>query len=399
MKKLLAALMFGAAIAAGSVAVAQEVGVPLNLQAGQSYTIRMDIRETIITGDEEVSVTMGAVYALDILSHTPTDRRWLYTPVSIDYSDIASLVPEAAGLGIDWALASEGISALGRVFADIGFECRVDAYGRCEEWSNWSMWSARAENTVLAVDAFARMAEAIGAPTEETKASTTSSAAADPEGGMSEAPPVSWATMREPVLLAISALLDGVDSRSAASMVSSFHPLAAVQGRTMTRGETQPFAEAWPMPFGAPPINVTGTLTLDRVDRRAGTATFVRHATVDAPSVTASLEGMSEYMITRVIAPAAPYFGDSADSVPDADAMRGLVQMFLPMFNFSMEETTTGIVDLNTGMARQSTTDLTFTMNGPPDMPEASTTVRLNYVLTVEPGAPSLPRLPRAAAN
>ncbi len=82
----------------------------------------------------------------------------------------------------------------------------------------------------------------------------------------------------------------------------------------MTRGDTQPFVEAWPMPYEAAPLNVTGTLVLERVDRRANTATFVRRASVEPAAVRAALQSMSSYVIVSVIEPTRPYLGADAQN-------------------------------------------------------------------------------------
>jgi hypothetical protein len=395
MKKLFAALAFGAAMFAAPLASAQQAGVPLQVRAGEVYTLRFEGTETIIAGGEETTVPFGAVYALEILSDAPSDRRWRYTPISVDYSGFANASPELSALAFDWNLLNEGLSATVRLFADIGFECRVDEYGRCIEMTNWPMWSARVENIVLAGDAFARMVQASDASTATETPKAGGMAEAD-SGTWQSGDQAPWTALREPILRGVSALLDGVDTRSAATAVSSFHPLAAVQGRSMARGEAQSFVEEWAMPYGAAPLNVTGTLTLDRIDRRANTATFVRRASLEPAAVRAALQSMSDYMITRVIEPTRPYLGADADSLPTPEGMQALVQMFLPQLNVSFEETTTGVVDLTTGMARQTTSDFVITMAGAPETPELAATVRARYVLTVERGAPATPRLPRA---
>jgi hypothetical protein len=403
MIKLFSAALLGLALFA-SPAVAQEFGAPLRVAAGEQYTVSMDMTETLSMRGQEISVGAAIVYRLDIVSDDPADRRWLYTPVNFSYTDVSMAGAGLENSGVDFALFGEGMSALVRVAADIGFECRVDEFGRCLEWSNWPQWSARVENLVLMGDAFGRMAYEMGrssadAPLEDAgkaRESLPDSRTGPEVGEQNEVSGANaWMEMREPVLRSVAAFLDGIDTRSAALAMASLHPVASVQGRRMARGAPQAFVEQWEMPFNAPPLNVSGTLVLDSVDRGANSATFVRRASLDGASAQASMQGVATYMIDTVLAPMHPFLSQQG---ADAATMTSMVEAMLPQLGVTMAETTRGIVDLQTGMARETTTDYVMTMSGPNDGEDGaaeSINIQLNYVIRVTPGAPEPPRLPR----
>jgi hypothetical protein len=147
------------------------------------------------------------------------------------------------------------------------------------------------------------------------------------------------------------------------------------------------------MPFSAPAMRVNGTLVLQRVDQRQGVAVFRREATLDSESARASVQAMADDVINRVMAPMQPMLDAQG---ADAESMSAMVEMMLPQFNLAMSETTTGEVDLTTGMARRTVTDYVVTMSGPESEGAAQpVTMRLNYVMTVTPGAAPVPTLPR----
>jgi hypothetical protein len=404
MIRFFAAMFMGLALA-GSPAAAQEYGAPLRVSAGEAYTVSMDMSETLTMRGQDINVGAAIVYRLDIVSDTPGDQRWLYTPVSFSYTDVSMLGAGIENSGVDFALLGEGVSALVRVAADIGFECRVDEYGRCLEWSNWPQWSARAENLVLMGDAFARMAfemgrtAAVAPPSGDHGKARDGASAGEPEAeaAAQSAGANVWMEMRDPVLRSVAAFLDGIDTRSAALAMGSLHPAAAVQGRRMARGAPQTFTETWDMPFNAPPLSVAGTLVLESVDRGANSATFVRQAALDSESARASMQGVASYMIDTVLAPMQPFLSQHG---ADAETMTGMVEAMLPQLSVTMSETTRGVVDLQSGMARETTTDYRMVLSGPSDSADAEGTaesmeVRLNYVTRITPGAPETPRLPR----
>ena len=398
MKNWIAAAALGAALAAAPAiapeAAAREYGAPLQVEPGQTYAISLDMHEVIGSAEQNIDISGSQVYRLDILPN----NRWRYTPVTFTYGDMQALgVPVEVPPRAMQAMG-EGVSAFFRIAADIGFECTVDAYGRCVSWSNWPTWSARVENLVLMADAFARYGIAMSQSGEdEVVYGDEVDETSDAEGGMAERDPTKmWLKMREPVLQSVALFLDGITSESAASAMSTFHPAAAVQGRVMERGVAQRFAEEWTMPFGAPPILVSGELTLERVNSRANTGEFVRRSTVDADSVRAALRAMANTLANDVLAPVRPMLEEQG---ADADELLNMVDEILPQVGLEFVETTRGTVDLSTGMARETATQLHIVITPPANAEsEAASepiTVDLTYTLNIEPGAPETPRLPR----
>ncbi len=401
MSKFLATLAFVGTLLLIPASSAQTVGVPLQVHTGEVYTVRMEQTQTIsIAGAPDMTFTQ--VLALEIVD--AENRVWRYTPVSLEFSFPKGLEGEPGADNIDWAAGSEMISALMRIATDVGFECRVDEFGRCSELLNWPLWRDRAENLVLMFDAAARMAPkaALGAGgataepvSEADEATSEDEVEADVEGEFEAAasPAMNWAEIRGPLLRGLARVLDGIDARDAGA--SMYLPAATLQGRTLTRRQNVDVADEVEMPFGAPPLRLVGTLRLERIDRRANTATIVRRVTLDQASARASLRSVAQFITTNVVEPAAAAAAPKGEEAPTAEAMMGMLDGVLESFNFQYQETTTGIVDLATGMARETTTDSTITL-APPGPTEAEPfVVRARSITRITLGAPEIPRLPR----
>jgi hypothetical protein len=393
MRKFFTALALAGALLAAPSASAQTVGVPLQVRTGEVYTVRVEQTSSTEVAEQEIEATLTQVYALNIVD--AENRIWRYTPVSITYSLPTGMGIEEETASIDWQLLSEGLSAMLRVATDVGVECRVDAYGRCLEMSNWPLWRDRAENLMLMIDAFARMAPQQPASDE---ASMQPTASTTPEAEPEQTPPpaVKWSELRGPLLRGIARMLDGVDTRDAAAAMASLHAASAVQGRTLTRRQSEAVVDELEMPFGAPPLRFTGTLRLERIDRRNNTATIVRRVALDAESARATLRAVSQFLSANLIEPVAAVSAQEGSPGPSAADLVTMFDALLAAVDFRYEETTTGMVDLATGMARETTTEFTFTMTPPGDgAPAIPAAINGRTVMRITPGAPEVPRLPR----
>ncbi len=391
MYKSIASLAFVGAVAFASAAGAQSVGAPLQVRTGEVYSVVIEQTESGIVGNQHLDATFRQVLALHIVD--AENRLWRYTPVSVEYSLPSGLGVDASATSIDWRALSEGASAFLRVATDVGFECRVNEFGRCVEMSNWPFWRDRAENFVLMFDAFARMIPpAATAPAADAAAPQKPSAEGEAPTA-NPAPAFDWAAYRGPVLRGLARLLDGVDVRDAATLMSGFNPAASLQGRVLTRGQTQDIVDEAEMPFGAPPLRFAGTLRLQRIDRRNNTAIVVRRMALDAESVRASSRSIAQFLTTNLVEPISAVSGADA---PTAAAMSAQVDEMLNALNFGYEETTTGVVDLASGMARETTTEFRFTMAPPGGGERESIEMTGTLVMRITPGAPQVPHLPRA---
>lgn len=390
---------------------AQTVSAPLRVATGDAFTLDLDYTQSMEIQDEPIRMTMRYRFAIDVLD--AEQRLWRFTPVSIAYDSIDMPgFAEADAVNVNWPAMSEMMSALIRIGTDVGFECRVDEYGRCIEMTNWPFWSARIENLVLAFDAAARMMPTpaattdaplivptpvppMPAPPPTRRAKSITDAAGDEEEaatgpGLAETS-MDWERVRGPVLQGIGRLIDGFDSRDAASSMAGFYLPAFVQGRTLTRRETLTYVDEYEMPFGAPALRFNTALTLERVDRRNNTATVLRRASLDEASLRSALSSMTAFASDAFMTPLAAEFGDAAQNMPSGEALGDMLNSMLS--GLAYDETTRGVIDLDTGLARETTTDFTVAMRVVAQ--EAPIEVRGRIVSRVTRGAPAAPRLPR----
>lgn len=386
MRRLLCAVVatFGVLLAA-PLAQAQTVGAPLQVRTGEIYTLNIDATSTTAIGETNVDAALGYVFAVQIVD--AEQRLWHYTPVRISY-DFPSGLPEAQTMaGVDWAAISDAFSAMTRIGADVGFTCRVDEYGRCREMTNWPFWSARLENLVLMADAFLRLA-----PSTPVAAAPTPAASGGKNAAQTSATP-DWATLRAPVLQGIARLIDGFDTRDAGASMAWLYQPAGVQGRTLTRRQNVAVVDDYEMPFGAPPLRLTGTMRLDRIDSANNVGVVVRRVSLDRASVQASAAGLTQAISEALVQPLAQHFPEG-EQPPSVEFINELIGPALERLSY--QETTTGMVDLTSGMARETTTDyvLTFAPESGGD-PDDAMVARGRIVTRMTLGAPETPRLPR----
>jgi len=397
MRTVSRALILVGVLLSAPAAMAQTIDAPLRVRTGEVYTVAVEQSQTSAIAGTNVEATFSHSYALHIVD--AEQGIWRYVPATMSYELPTGLGIEAQTADINWPIVNEGVSAFARLAMDIGFECRVDAYGRCIEMTNWPMWRERAENVVLMADAFARLMpegasdDDVVAPAQPGQRPTPGVKQGDEaEPGMVQRDAFSWARMREPVLRGVATILDNFDARDAATSMATIQGGAFLQGRSLTRRQDVAVSDELDMPFGAPPMRFTGTLRLERINQRDNTATVVRRVTLDEASARATLLAMSQFATRNVIEPIAAASGE-ADS---AEAMEALIEPMLNAIAMRYNETTTATVDLASGMARETVSEYTLTV-APPAEGGADTpvTIQGRTVIRVTLGAPAITRLPR----
>ncbi|MBC7770122.1 MAG: hypothetical protein H7124_15165 [Phycisphaerales bacterium] len=391
-KSFTKALAFIGALLCAPLATAQTVGGPIQVRTGDAFTVHMEYTQAMDIGEQHYDATMRQVYSVHVLD--AESRLWRFMPMSLSYElpNVPNMQGQAAN--INWPAMSDAMSAMMRIATDVGFDCRVDDHGRCVEMTNWPFWSARAENLVMMADGFARMAPRRAASGADAPPPPSDNRTKQDPGELStteeaEAAP-NWETLRGPVLQGVARLIDGFDSRDAASSMSGIYIPAFVQGRTLTRRQTVNFTDEYEMPFGAPPLRYNGTLRLDRIDRAANTAIVTRRAALDQESARATIRAMTEFVSAAMIEPLAPHYPEGQQP-PDAAGIVTMLDTMLAGFNY--EDTTRGVIDLTTGLARETTTDFTLIVSMVAT--EEPLVTRGRIVTRVTPGAPETPRLPR----
>lgn len=337
-------LFLGIAALAGALllspfAAAQTISMPMQLRTGDVFTVSVDYTQSADMGDQELSATMSYAYSVHVLD--AEQRLWRFMPVSVSYE-----LPEAPGLAaqaanVNWPAASDMLSAMMRVATDVGFECRVDEYGRCLEMTNWPFWSARVENMAIAFDAVARMlpnrpatnaGQGEAPPVEQHRPGKSDDVAAPASATPSTRAAPDWETVRAPVM----------------------------------RGVAR------------------------RIDRRNNAAIVTHRSRLDQASVRAAIDAMTEFVSDALIEPLAPYFPEGQEP-PDATGLAGMINAMLVDFDY--ESTTRGVVDLASGMARETTTD--YTVSARMAGSEQPMAMHGRIVTRVTPAAPDVPRLPR----
>lgn len=386
MRSIARALLMAGVLLSAPAAMAQTISAPVRVETGQVYTITVDQTQTSEIAGQDVEATVSHTYALHIVD---AERGiWRYVPAGISYTMPTGL-PAPEGSDLNWSLINQAASALYRVSTDIGFECRVDEYGRCTDMSNWPMWRARVEDVVIMGDAFARMMPQTAAGAEDTAEDDSGAPKSDEDNAVA-ATPYTWERMRGPVLRGIATMLDNVDSRDVAASLAMMQPGALLQGRSLTRRQPVTVADEFEMPFGAPSMRFNGTLQLERVNQRDNTATVVRRVSLDEASARASLSGMAQFLTASVVQPIANSLGEGQST----EGLSSMIQPMLDAFSMRYEETTTGTVDLSTGLARETVTEFTVSL-AYADGAAPPVTARGRTVIRIAPGAPNTERLPR----
>lgn len=349
---LIGAAAFGPA-ALAPAAAAQDVSLPLRVRTGDQFTVSITERSSMKVGEQEQAAQATSVWSLGVLTGGAAAGRWRWTPVTINIDEVSGMMPEGENApNVDFMSLSEGLGAMLRIGADIGFECRVDRSGRCAALTNWPVWAARLENMALMFEAFARfgmnMQPAVVTPQQRKEAF----AAGLPAPTAGRAPGAEmWDQYREPVLAGVAAMIDGVDERAAGGALAGLYPLYGVQGRTLTVGRETPFTEEWTLPYGAPPLRMSGAVTVTSFSPGDGVVTFTRTAMLDEESLKTALRIALAYVFEHVVTPVQQASGEGG--IPDLAGMRAMAESTIDMFSFSLSEETQGTMDLRTGLARE----------------------------------------------
>ena len=352
-------------------------------QLGETYRARITMGLTIEEMGPQGGVWRWSFEDFSILEYTPNPEM------------AATLGELPLGPGLDRTL-----SAAMRLITDLDLVCRVNAQGACIELLNWPQWRERIENVVLLSSGALIMVDAY-----ENSTSPSSGSGGGMDAltlalrGQSAAPAAEAAAGPDMLLIANAidavsgVLLDSMDSRTVGAMLG-FPFMTDVQGLSLREGQTQATEALYPLPFGAEAIRVTGAVTLEDIDRRAGVARFNRTANLDAASVTTSLTTLMQNASGPIIAtltPILPAGSMGEDPAATAEFMSSMVGAMMASFDFSFTETGTALVDLNTGLLRSGTVTQVFAMNGPDGASLASQTSVTTFTLT--PAAPRRPRL------
>jgi hypothetical protein len=388
------------------------VQIPIRVNPGDTFDLTMNISAA---QEGTVSYQARLVLGLSVEEMGPQGGIWRW---SIEDFAIQEFSIPGEQAGFMSALSSPGfnqaMAAATRLATDLDFVCRVDARGACVELLNWPQWRERFENIVLitsgslmAYDAFS------GAENDFAVEATPSGGMGQLQqslGGQAPAPAADGAAdapsagpdmgMIAAAIEAVSGvILDSLDGRMIGSYLNT-PGIIDVQGASLRVGETQNREVLYPLPFATTPMRMTGTVTLEEVDRRAGVARFSRQAELDLESLTASLTSMVQNGTTPIMGALLPILPEGAmgeDPQASAEFIASMTMTAMASFELTSEETGTVEVDLNTGLARAGTFTQMTTMSAPDGTSLGNTTASYSFTLT--PAGPRGPRLGAGAVR
>ena len=427
LKSAVAAVAMGAAAVlgfAGPAHAQQARAIPIQVQPGQTFLLDMNYNIEDSTGIGSIAMDIGVGLEIEEMGPQGGVWRWSLESISIDPS-VAATGPDGVnpfagvpfGPGMDQAL-----SATLRLMTDLDIVCRVNAQGACVEVLNWPQWRERAENTILIGTGVLRVLEDQQQQSQSDEVllgpvvspeykpeyvpSTRRGAASPPMVSVGPAPvesysasPIPYALIADAVEAVAGILLDSVDGRMLASM-SNLPAITDIQGVTLAQGQSLQTETRIALPFGAEPVRMTGTVTLDGIDRSAGVARFSRSASLDSAGFTQSLTTMMQNgapPIINALAPILPadYMGE--DPVASANFMVSMIGAGLASLNLSMQETSTGEVDLATGLVRSGEIRQTISARLPDGASAMEQVTTVTF--TLRPAPLNQPRLGAAAAQ
>ncbi|MFZ4120346.1 MAG: hypothetical protein ACOYKM_01680 [Caulobacterales bacterium] len=363
-----------------------EVAIPLRVEAGQHYLMQGRI-DTNIDGPgetEDMSAVFTYTLALDVEQFGRDGGVWRW---SIENIGIESLESGQDTTNLPWPAMGTMLSAATRLMTDIDFVCRVDASGACVELLNWPDWRERAEN--LALIASGAVMIAAGQP----QVSVSPDGTPKPQPGGAPAASPSPAAIAAVINNVTGLVLDGFDNRIAAGMMA-MPMISGLQGQSLRAGVETPTESLIALPFGAAPIRYAGSITLESVDRQANEATFTRRVTLDQTALKTSLNAMAANLMPQILAAAAPVMPavpEGTDPATTGQAMAGMVAAALATIELDYTENTRGAVDMRTGLVKNATTTINYTVgaSGNENLMSATSTLTFGFV----PGTPPRPRL------
>jgi hypothetical protein len=418
---LSAAALMGFAIPAEAQ---QARAIPVQVQAGQTFLLDMDY--SISEAGSPGALNAGVVLGLEIEEMGPQGGVWRWSIEDVSLVPGSSLATPAgaadpfAGLplgeGFDQAL-SAGL----RLMTDLDIVCRVDARGACVEVLNWPQWRERTENAVLMVTGVLRVLDqqqqqsasltgpaGIMVAPDDKPAYVPSSRRGSEAVPMATPPapveaytptPIPFEMIARSVEAVAGVLLDSVDGRMLASL-SNVPAIVDVQGLTVAQGQSRETETLFALPFGAEPFRMTGTVTLDSIDRGAGVARFSRSASLDSRGLTRSLTGLLQNgapSIVNALAPVLPEGAMGEDPVASANFMVSMVGAAMASMTIAVQETSTAEVDLATGLVRSGQVRQVTSMRIPDGSSAMEQISRITF--TLRPAPLNQPRLGAAAAQ
>lgn len=242
------------------------------------------------------------------------------------------------------------------------------------------------------VDALARLAEASAADRDEETPERAEPETEDGDLTAAVADIVDWERSRGVILRGLAAMLDNVDARDAGAMMAAIEAPALLQGRRLSLRETVPVTTELEMPFGAPALRFVGTIGVESVDRRENVATVVRRVTLDQESGRAAALGVADFLVASFVSP----LGTENANAKMAEDFYPQIRSTLETLGLGYTETSEGVVDLATGMVRETRTDYVLQLERPGE--EGAENMVLasgRTVIRITPGAPVIPKLPR----
>lgn len=413
-----AAALFGLAAPATAQ---QGRAIPVQVQPGQTFLLDMDyaIEDSTTVGSLNFGITVG----LEIEEMGPQGGVWRWSIEDVNIVPGGSLASPGGldplagmpfGPGLDQAL-SAGL----RLMTDLDIVCRVDARGACVEVLNWPQWRERTENAVLLTTGVLRVLDqqqqqslatleeypAIMAPeykpeyVPSTRRGSAPAPVAIPPVEAYTPTPIPYETIAQGIEAVAGVLLDNVDGRILANL-SSLPALTDVQGLSLAQGQSQDIETLFALPFGADPLRMTGVVTLDALDRRAGVARFSRSASLDSAGLTRSLTTLMQNGAPPVINALTPLLPEGAmgeDPVASANFMVSMVGAALAGMNFDVRETSTAEVDIATGLARSGQLRQVVSAR----LPDGASVIEQvsTMTFTLRPAPLNQPRLGAAAAQ
>jgi hypothetical protein len=380
---------------------AQTVNAPLQLTAGQHFTVNSTMRISEFSGVEALGlepqaatalaflpdITLQMVWGLEVKSWGADGGvfRWTVENGGINAPMLEGL---AAGATASTPGASAAISqGLDQVIGgalvsgfDVGFECRVDRSGRCIELLNYRDWQRA---TLGQVEMVRGILTAVGPVVPATPG---------PDGKPPQVPASRMFAMVNTLIGSYTNLfVDGYDARSAAAAFGLLDGMANVQAARA--GAT---TVTFPQPLGGGNLPTSGQVNVVSVDQGARTAQIRTTLTADPAAMcraaAAQVQAMGPLMDQLgqfvALAPSTPGSGANAAAAEMAQ-MRTMLTEMASSGRYTLSLETTGTVDLTTGLAKETRTLMRSSSAwGPANSTPIAAAIEVTTRLT--PGRPAL---------
>lgn len=394
MNKLLTFAALSGAIAVSACATTADgggAGQGVRLASNDQYSVVVrDVQKAQFFGqstETDISYTMG----LNVLrGGTDPLWRWTYSDFTVNAMDLGDEIPAEIMTSLGGIL-----SPAIRLGTAIGFECKVDAAGNCAELTNWSTWRGAIEDTIMLVEGAVKIGTAFNTP--GTPLDMDGDGA--PDVGLPAAGVPGELDQRALDLMVNIALnlLDGFDNKSAGSLaLSGFVGLPTVQGARLSPGGPMAFTHDIPLPYGGGALKLTGTRTVESIDRTAGTALVVSDTTLDSKAALESLLTVFDNLVNPNVQAFAAFDPEGGvGGVMIAAMVRAQMEAAFAGAELSFKQSTRGVIDLKTGMAREATSVYTLSLKGGGDFDWVSGEVSGTQTVTLTAGAPTIARLTR----